>query len=80
MSGGSSGIKRLQAILQPLMLRRLKSDQNEFGQKIVELPPRTFEVHHIKFSKEEKLFYDELFAAFQSVFVYFFVFTIQVCT
>jgi hypothetical protein len=39
------------------MLRRLKSDQNALGQRLVELPPRTTTVHTVEFAAHEHTFY-----------------------
>lgn len=72
------------------MLRRLKSDVDDAtGKPLVSLPPRTSTIHRLEFSRQEQLFYDELFVLLQSVrralfaltFVNFypFIFSVMIC-
>ncbi|KAL6060920.1 SNF2 family N-terminal domain-containing protein [Balamuthia mandrillaris] len=51
------GFLRLQTILKPLLLRRVK-DQTYRGKPILDLPPVTHHVQLSEFEAEEKIFYD----------------------
>jgi SNF2 family DNA or RNA helicase len=63
----SCRVSRFQKYLQPIMLRRLKSDIDDAtGKPLVSLPPRTSTIHRLEFSRQEQLFYDELFVLLQS--------------
>ncbi|KIY68112.1 hypothetical protein CYLTODRAFT_351900 [Cylindrobasidium torrendii FP15055 ss-10] len=57
--GMNRALKRLQAVLHAVMLRRRK-DTIINGKKLIELPPRELEIVACSFSAEEQRFYDNL--------------------
>ncbi|MCO5591366.1 hypothetical protein L7F22_045349 [Adiantum nelumboides] len=59
--GDERGLRILQAILQPLMLRRTKESTDEEGRPILELPPIEASVVDCEFSEAERDFYDALY-------------------
>ncbi|KAG1330981.1 DNA repair protein RAD5A [Cocos nucifera] len=59
--GDERGLKLVQSILKPIMLRRTKSSTDRDGRPILVLPPANVEVHYCKMSAAEKDFYEALF-------------------
>ncbi|MCO5557473.1 hypothetical protein L7F22_011038 [Adiantum nelumboides] len=59
--GDERGLRILQAILQPLMLRRTKESTDQEGRLILELPPSEASVVDCEFSEAERDFYDALY-------------------
>ncbi|KAI9084982.1 hypothetical protein K1719_032974 [Acacia pycnantha] len=53
------GYKKLQAVLRAIMLRRTKGTLID-GEPIVNLPPKTIQLHKVDFSIEERAFYTKL--------------------
>lgn len=54
-------LRRLHALLQPLLLRRTKAMRLENGQSLVTLPPKDQKVVCLEFTQEEHQFYQSLF-------------------
>ena len=52
-NGSEAALQRLQAIMQPLLLRRTKASKDKHGKLLVELPHRTEHVFHASFSRPE---------------------------
>lgn len=50
----------LQAILEPIMLRRLKSTKTRSGEPIITLPPKTVEVRVLEFDEKSRIVYEAL--------------------
>ncbi|KAJ9465608.1 putative SWI/SNF-related matrix-associated actin-dependent regulator of chromatin subfamily A member 3-like 2 [Diplonema papillatum] len=61
-----AAMARLQAVMQVLVLRRVKADV--FGRDSLDLPPKREEVVQLSFDSKEQRFYDRLFASIQSRF------------
>ncbi|KAH7424297.1 hypothetical protein KP509_11G001600 [Ceratopteris richardii] len=59
--GDERGLRLLQAILQPLMLRRTKESTDREGRRILELPPSECSIVDCEFSEAERDFYDALY-------------------
>ncbi|KAI5059598.1 hypothetical protein GOP47_0025917 [Adiantum capillus-veneris] len=59
--GDERGLRILQAILKPLMLRRTKESTDQEGRPILELPPSEASVVNCEFSEAERDFYDALY-------------------
>lgn len=59
--GDERGLRILQAILQPLMLRRTKDSTDKKGRRILELPPSEATVIECELSEAERDFYDALY-------------------
>eukprot|EP00249_Psilotum_nudum_P015533 c25378_g1_i1 orf=73-3459(+) len=59
--GDERGLKLLQAILRPLMLRRTKDSTDKEGRPILVLPPSDTQVVHCELSEAEQDFYTALF-------------------
>ncbi|XP_024534461.1 DNA repair protein RAD5A isoform X2 [Selaginella moellendorffii] len=59
--GDERGLKLLQAILKPLMLRRTKDSTDKEGRPILVLPPAQCEVIECNLSESERDFYDALY-------------------
>ncbi|XP_073113933.1 DNA repair protein RAD5A isoform X3 [Elaeis guineensis] len=59
--GDERGLKLVQSILKPIMLRRTKSSTDRDGRPILVLPPANVEVHYCEMSAAEKDFYEALF-------------------
>ena len=60
-SGDPRALPRLQAVLNPLMIRRLKSMKDIHGNPILELPPRVEEILRVDLSPEERAYYDRMY-------------------
>lgn len=54
-----NAMKRLQALLRAILLRRTKTSLID-GKPIITLPPKTEEIQHVVFSPEEQDFYKAL--------------------
>jgi SNF2 family DNA or RNA helicase len=52
-------LKKLQAVLKAILLRRTKTSQID-GKPIISLPPKTEEITHVVFSKDEQDYYNSL--------------------
>eukprot|EP00250_Pteridium_aquilinum_P000164 c1018_g1_i1 orf=187-3477(+) len=61
LDGDERGLRTLQAILQPLMLRRTKDSTDQEGRRILELPPFEATIVECEFSDAERDFYDALY-------------------
>ncbi|CAN6272882.1 unnamed protein product [Urochloa humidicola] len=59
--GDERGLKLVQSILKPIMLRRTKNSTDKEGRPILNLPPANIEVKYCDLSKAEKDFYEALF-------------------
>ncbi|XP_066321736.1 LOW QUALITY PROTEIN: DNA repair protein RAD5A-like [Miscanthus floridulus] len=59
--GDERGLKLLQSILKPIMLRRTKNSTDKEGRPILNLPPANIEVKYCVLSEVEKDFYEALF-------------------
>lgn len=59
--GDERGLKLVQSILKPIMLRRNKNSTDKEGRPILILPPANIEVKYCDLSETEKDFYDALF-------------------
>ncbi|XP_078441095.1 DNA/RNA helicase protein isoform X2 [Wolffia australiana] len=59
--GDQRGLKLVQSILKPIMLRRTKLSTDSQGRPILVLPPMKMEVVYCEFSEAERDFYDALF-------------------
>ncbi|XP_010535657.1 PREDICTED: putative SWI/SNF-related matrix-associated actin-dependent regulator of chromatin subfamily A member 3-like 2 isoform X2 [Tarenaya hassleriana] len=59
--GDERGLKLVQSILKPIMLRRTKSSTDREGRPILVLPPADTQVIYCKLSEAERDFYDALF-------------------
>ncbi|KAL6899143.1 hypothetical protein ACP4OV_005801 [Aristida adscensionis] len=59
--GDERGLKLVQSILKPIMLRRTKSSTDKDGRPILTLPPANIEVKYCDLSETEKDFYEALF-------------------
>lgn len=53
------GMRKLQAVLKAIMLRRVKGSIID-GKPIVTLPPKTEEIQHVVFDTDEQAFYNAL--------------------
>ena len=54
-----SAMKKLQAVIKAILLRRTKTSLID-GKPIINLPPKTEEIQHVVFSEEEQKFYSAL--------------------
>jgi SNF2 family DNA or RNA helicase len=52
-------MRKLQAVLKAILLRRTKTSLID-GKPIINLPPKTEEIQHVVFSEEEQAFYNAL--------------------
>uniref|UniRef100_A0ACD5ZK51 Uncharacterized protein n=1 Tax=Avena sativa TaxID=4498 RepID=A0ACD5ZK51_AVESA len=59
--GDERGLKLVQSILKPVMLRRTKNSTDKEGRPILTLPPVNIEVKYCDLSETEKDFYEALF-------------------
>ncbi|KAF8693285.1 hypothetical protein HU200_038669 [Digitaria exilis] len=59
--GDERGLKLVQSILKPIMLRRTKNSTDNEGRPILNLPPANIEVKYCDLSEAEKDFYEALF-------------------
>ncbi|KAJ4843600.1 DNA repair protein rad5a [Turnera subulata] len=59
--GDERGLKLVQSILRPIMLRRTKSSTDREGRPILVLPPADSRVIYCELSEAERDFYDALF-------------------
>ncbi|KAM3239997.1 hypothetical protein ACQJBY_053591 [Aegilops geniculata] len=59
--GDERGLKLVQTILKPVMLRRTKNSTDKEGRPILTLPPANIEVKYCDLSESEKDFYEALF-------------------
>ncbi|CAL4887581.1 unnamed protein product [Urochloa decumbens] len=59
--GDERGLKLVQSILKPIMLRRTKNSTDKEGRPILNLPPANIEVKYCDLSEAEKDFYEALF-------------------
>ncbi|XP_058088986.1 DNA repair protein RAD5A isoform X2 [Magnolia sinica] len=59
--GDERGLKLVQSILRPIMLRRTKSSTDREGRPILVLPPADVQVIYCELSEAEKDFYEALF-------------------
>ncbi|KAF2577281.1 hypothetical protein F2Q68_00000773 [Brassica cretica] len=59
--GDERGLKLVQSILKPIMLRRTKSSTDRDGRPILVLPPADARVIYCELSESERDFYDALF-------------------
>ncbi|KAJ7766803.1 SNF2 family DNA-dependent ATPase [Mycena metata] len=64
--GAGRAMKRLQVVLQQIMLRRTKTQQLN-GKALVDLPPRTINVVSCKFDPSEQAFYTALESKMEGV-------------
>ena len=55
----ASAMRKLQAVLKAILLRRVKTSLID-GKPIITLPPKTEEIQHVVFSEDEKDFYNAL--------------------
>lgn len=62
--GAETSMRKLQAILKAILLRRTKTSLID-GKPIIELPPKTEEIQHVLFSDDEQDFYRALEAKTQ---------------
>ncbi|KAK4042477.1 P-loop containing nucleoside triphosphate hydrolase protein [Parachaetomium inaequale] len=54
-----NAMRKLQAVLKAMMLRRMKNSMID-GKPILELPPKTENTEHVVFSDDERQFYQDL--------------------
>lgn len=54
-----NAMKKLQALLRAILLRRVKTSLID-GKPIINLPPKTEEIQHVIFSPDEQEFYNSL--------------------
>lgn len=59
--GDERGLKLVQTILKPVMLRRTKNSTDKEGRPILTLPPANIEVKYCDLSESEQDFYEALF-------------------
>ncbi|KAL8484399.1 hypothetical protein ACS0TY_026896 [Phlomoides rotata] len=59
--GDERGLKLVQSILRPIMLRRTKTSTDREGRPILVLPPADIQVIHCDLTEAEKDFYEALF-------------------
>lgn len=59
--GDERGLKLVQSILKPIMLRRTKSSTDREGRPIIVLPPADIQIIYCELTEAEKDFYDALF-------------------
>lgn len=59
--GDERGLKLVQSILKPIMLRRTKSSTDREGRPILVLPPADMQVIYCELTEAEKDFYEALF-------------------
>ncbi|KAB1227332.1 putative SWI/SNF-related matrix-associated actin-dependent regulator of chromatin subfamily A member 3-like 2 [Morella rubra] len=59
--GDERGLKLVQSILKPIMLRRTKSSTDQEGRPILVLPPADIQVIYCELTETEKDFYEALF-------------------
>ncbi|CAI9105535.1 OLC1v1004474C1 [Oldenlandia corymbosa var. corymbosa] len=59
--GDERGLKLVQSILKPIMLRRTKSSTDKEGRPIIVLPPADIQVMYCELTEAERDFYDALF-------------------
>ncbi|KAH9700025.1 DNA repair protein RAD5A [Citrus sinensis] len=59
--GDERGLKLVQSILKPIMLRRTKSSTDREGRPILVLPPADIQVIYCELTEAEKDFYEALF-------------------
>ncbi|KAL8480941.1 hypothetical protein ACS0TY_027455 [Phlomoides rotata] len=59
--GDERGLKLVQSILRPIMLRRTKTSTDREGRPILVLPPADIQVIHCDLTEVEKDFYEALF-------------------
>ncbi|KAB2050412.1 hypothetical protein ES319_A13G244000v1 [Gossypium barbadense] len=59
--GDQRGLKLVQSILKPIMLRRTKCSTDRYGKPILVLPPADVQVIYCELSEAEKDFYEALF-------------------
>ncbi|CAM0948087.1 unnamed protein product [Alopecurus aequalis] len=59
--GDERGLKLVQTILKPVMLRRTKNSTDKEGRPILTLPPANIEVKYCELSESERDFYEALF-------------------
>lgn len=59
--GDERGLKLVQSILKPIMLRRTKSSTDKEGRPILVLPPADIQVIYCELTEAERDFYDALF-------------------
>ena len=52
-------MKKLQAVLKAILLRRVKTSLID-GKPIIDLPPKTEEIQHVMFNEDEQAFYNAL--------------------
>jgi SNF2 family DNA or RNA helicase len=52
-------MRKLQALLKAILLRRMKSSLID-GKPLITLPPKTEEITHVVFSEDEQAFYNAL--------------------
>lgn len=52
-------MRKLQALLKAILLRRMKTSLID-GKPLITLPPKTEEITHVVFSEDEKAFYSAL--------------------
>lgn len=65
-SKDARGFDRLKQILGTVLLRRTKSQTNDVGSRLIELPPRTVNIVRLHFSDAERAMYDGLFTRARS--------------
>ncbi|XP_062389747.1 transcription termination factor 2 isoform X2 [Sardina pilchardus] len=65
-NGSKRGGERLNILIQALLLRRTKDQQDSTGKPLVDLPDRSCEVHRVKLSEDEQSVYDVVFARSKS--------------
>ncbi|OMO58307.1 SNF2-related protein [Corchorus capsularis] len=59
--GDERGLKLVQSILKPIMLRRTKCSTDRYGKPILVLPPADVQVIYCELTEAEKDFYEALF-------------------
>lgn len=59
--GDERGLKLVQSVLQPIMLRRTKCSTDKEGRPILVLPPANIQVIYCELTEVERDFYDALF-------------------
>ncbi|XP_020858418.1 transcription termination factor 2 [Phascolarctos cinereus] len=65
-NGSSKGGERLSILTKSLLLRRTKDQLDSSGKPLVVLPQRSFKLHQLKLSEDEKAVYDVLFTKSRS--------------
>ncbi|XP_042637926.1 transcription termination factor 2 [Orycteropus afer afer] len=65
-NGSKKGGERLSILTKSLLLRRTKDQLDSTGKPLVMLPPRKYQLHHLKLSEDEETVYNVFFARSRS--------------